>query len=56
MMATPGGRDWEMVGKTARQTWQTHICNEGDLGTSGGGPCLWSLQLLPPEEILSHPE
>ncbi len=29
--------------------------NEGELGTSGGGPCPGGLQLLPPAELLWYP-
>jgi len=45
-----------MVGESARKTWQAQKCSAGELGTSGGGPCLRGLQLPPPDELLTHPE
>jgi len=43
---------WE----SARKTWQAQTWSEGELGTSGGGPCPGVLQLPPRDELLTHPE
>lgn len=36
----PAGELDQVLGKDARQTWWSQICNEGALGPSGWGPFL----------------
>jgi len=43
----PGSELNQLVGNIPSQTSKAQTSKESELGTSGGGPCPWDLQLKP---------